>query len=49
MAQKPKALKPRAETKRKMRPLTRGAFHGLLGKAITTPVAKPAPKENAKN
>ncbi len=39
-----KALTPRAETKKKMRPLTRDAFGKILNKSITTPSAKPLPK-----
>lgn len=42
MMRKQKKLTPRAETKRKMRPITRDAFHRLLKKAIKTPVLKPA-------
>jgi len=37
-------MKPRAESKKKIEPYTRDAFHGLLNKAIKTPAAKPAAK-----
>ena len=35
-------VKPRNESRKKMRPYTRDAFHTLLNKAIKTPVPKPA-------
>lgn len=35
---------PRAETKKKMRDITRPAFLAIVDKAIKTPVTKPAPK-----
>jgi hypothetical protein len=36
--------KPRKETKEKMRPYTRDAFHNLLKRAATTPAPRHAPK-----
>lgn len=39
-----KKLVIRKETKKKMRPITKSAFHGLLNRAATTLVRKPAPK-----
>jgi hypothetical protein len=44
MTEKKSKLKPREETKKKMRPMTRDAFHRLIGKAISSPATKPAPK-----
>jgi len=37
-------VKPRDESRKKMRPYTRDAFHALLGKAIRPPAAKTSPK-----
>jgi hypothetical protein len=37
-------VKPRNESRKKMRPYTRDAFHSLVKRAITRPAAKPAPK-----
>jgi hypothetical protein len=37
-------VKPRNESRKKMRPYTQSAFHALLNKAIKTPVQKPATK-----
>lgn len=39
-----KNKKPREETREKMQPYTRDAFHTLLNRAIKTPVSKPSPK-----
>lgn len=41
-------LKPRKETKKKMRPITPSAFHKLLNKAATT-VTESAPKRAVKS
>src|SRR6266566_7793560 len=35
-------VKPRNESRKKMRPYTRDAFHALLKRPITTPVQKPS-------
>ena len=35
-------VKPRNESRKKMRPYTRDAFHALLNKAVKTPVPKHA-------
>lgn len=35
-------LKPRKETKKKMHPMKRSAFHKLLDRVITTPSPRPA-------
>ena len=37
-------IKPRKESKKKMRPFTRDAFHSLLNRAITPPAPKHASK-----
>jgi hypothetical protein len=37
-------VKPRNESRKKIQPYTRDAFHGLLNKAIKTPAPKPSPK-----
>jgi hypothetical protein len=37
-------LKPRKETQKKMRPITKSAFHNLLNKAATTVDSKSEPK-----
>ena len=37
-------VKPRDESRKKMRPYTREAFHALLNKAIRTPSPKRAAK-----
>jgi hypothetical protein len=39
-----KPQNPREETKKKMRPMTRDAFHKILKKAINSPALKPGPK-----
>ena len=39
-----KKLKPRNESRKKMHPFTRDAFHRLLSRAITTPAPKSAAK-----
>jgi hypothetical protein len=44
-----KDLKPRKETKKKMRPITKGAFHNLLNKAATTVTELPALKRVVKS
>lgn len=44
MTRRPKKLTPRAETKKKMRPITRDAFHKMLKKAATVPVEPRDPK-----
>jgi hypothetical protein len=44
MTRTPRKMKPRKESKKKMRPFTRDAFHGLLNRAITPQAEKPAPR-----
>jgi hypothetical protein len=43
-----KKLKPRKETKKKMRPITKSTFHKMLGKAATT-ITESAPKRALKS
>jgi hypothetical protein len=37
-------VKPRSESKKKIQPYTRDAFHGMLNKAIKTPALKSSAK-----
>jgi hypothetical protein len=39
-----KRNKPREETLKKMQPITRDAFLGIVNKAAKTPSSKPLPK-----
>jgi hypothetical protein len=38
MTNEKKKLTPKSETKKQMQPITSQKFHGILNKAITTPV-----------
>ena len=47
MTKPQKPFKVRAETRKKMQPVTRSGFYALLDKAaLTTPSRKPAPKHS---
>jgi hypothetical protein len=44
-----RVLKPHKETKKKMRPIAKSAFHNLLNKAAKTTVTEPVLKRAAKS